>query len=116
MSLPSSSLSASCRTGGMRSRSEATRLRDLLHDAFGPRDTAKLVARAAGVSHRTTERWVAGIAEPRASMLLRLACRCRCMRLALERMLDEESGAAPGDLAAREDRGGAAAAGKVEAR
>lgn len=81
----------------MSATADATHICGLLRDAYGDRDTAKHAARAAGVSHRTTERWVAGTAEPRASVLLRMIARCERMRHALERKLDARLAAEAAD-------------------
>ena len=59
----------------------------LLAEAY-PQNTAKLAARAAGVSHRTAEAWTTGRRSPAADILLRMATRCDAMAAALERYLD----------------------------
>ena len=68
----------------------------MLAEAY-PRDTAKLAARAAGVSHRTAEAWTTGRRSPAADVLLRMAERCDRMAAALQRNLDARRAAKTAD-------------------
>jgi hypothetical protein len=67
---------------------------ELLRDAF-PEHAAKHAARAADVSHRTTEAWVAGRREPSASVLIRAIAEDTRLEAALSRLV--------ADLRARRD-------------
>lgn len=71
----------------MSASAESPRMCGLIAEAY-PRDTAKLAARAAGVSHRTAEAWTTGRRSPAADVLLRMAARCDRMAAALQRNLD----------------------------
>jgi transcriptional regulator with XRE-family HTH domain len=82
-------------------------LRAALRHAF-PRATAKHVARAAGVSHRTAEGWLSGDHEPRLSALLRLAIACEGFAEALEAHVHARRAAS--DVGARGASSGRAAA------
>ena len=68
----------------------------LLAEAY-PQHTAKLAARAAGVSHRTAEAWTTGRRSPAADVLLRMAERCDRMAAALQRNLDARRAAKTAD-------------------
>lgn len=75
----------------MSATAQTTRMRvpdtaSLLREAY-PEHTAKHAARAAGVSHRTTEAWVAGRREPAGSVLLRMADACDRFAAVLETRL-----------------------------
>ena len=80
----------------------------LIREAYQT-DAAKHAARAAGVSHRTTQAWVTGRREPSASTLLRMADQCDRMAAVLERMIDARQ-------AARRARSDAEIASRVDAR
>jgi transcriptional regulator with XRE-family HTH domain len=88
------------------------RLCVVLADAY-PRDTAKLAARAAGVSHRTAEAWTTGRRSPAADVLLRMADRCERMAAALQRNLDARRAAKTADSSLDCDRTGAGELGNL---
>ena len=66
----------------MTASADNTRMCGLL-SAVWPRNTAKLAARAAGVSARTAEAWTTGRRSPAADTLLRMAERNDAFRDAL---------------------------------
>lgn len=79
----------------MHSRVATTQLRGrivsltltMLHQVYAGPDASKRMARDAGTSHRTSEKWWAALTTPRADVLLRMAAANEQLRAELLRRL-----------------------------